>query len=111
MAKKPTKQAQNESPNPKRAALPRRVDYTAEFGKSWERHNRAGRSDMKAMREVMTMIWMGQPLPPSYRDHELRGEWEGTRECHVGGDFLLIYQATEREVVFVDLGTHSELFR
>lgn len=90
MAKKPPKQAQNESPNPKRAALPRRVDYTAEFGKSWERHNRAGRSDMKAMREVMTMIWMGQPLPPSYRDHELRGEWEGTRECHVGGDFLLI---------------------
>ena len=28
MAKKPPKQAQNEFPNTKRAALPRRVDYT-----------------------------------------------------------------------------------
>jgi mRNA interferase YafQ len=66
---------------------------------------------MKAAREVMKLIWIGDPLPAEYLDHELRGEWEGTRECHVGGDFLLIYQATEREVIFVDIGTHAELFR
>jgi mRNA interferase YafQ len=111
MAKKPPRQQEGRSINPKRAPLPRRVDYTAEFRKSWERHNRAGRSDMQAMREVMTLIWIGQPLPAQYLDHELRGEWEGTRECHVGGDFLLIYQSTERDVIFVDLGTHAELFR
>lgn len=111
MTNKPTKQGQRGSPNLKRAPLPRRVDYTAEFRKSWERYNRAGRSDMNAMREVMTLIWLRQPLPASYVDHELRGEWEGTRECHVGGDFLLIYQSTERDVIFVDLGTHAELFK
>ena len=32
------------------------------------------------------------PLPAQWRDHPLRGEWADHRECHVGGDFLLIYQ-------------------
>lgn len=66
---------------------------------------------MNAMREVMGMIWMGQALPAQYLDHELRGEWQGCRECHIGGDFLLVYQATDRDVIFVDLGTHAELFK
>ncbi|MFK3973107.1 type II toxin-antitoxin system mRNA interferase toxin, RelE/StbE family [Pseudomonas sp. NPDC087358] len=53
----------------------RRVDYTPEFKKSWDRHHKSGRSDMKAMREVMGMIWEAEPLPQAYRDHELKGEW------------------------------------
>jgi mRNA interferase YafQ len=111
MAKKHPKHAESKAPNPKRATLPRRVDYTPEFKKSWDRYNKAGRHDMKAMRAVMGIIWEGQPLPPEYLDHELRGEWGGSRECHVGGDFLLIYQMTDRDLIFVDLGTHAELFR
>jgi mRNA interferase YafQ len=27
------------------------------------------------------------------------------------GDFLLVYQLTERNLIFVDLGTHAELFK
>jgi mRNA interferase YafQ len=84
MAKKPPKHAQGKPPNPKRAPLPKRTDYTAEFKKSWDRHNKAGRSDMAAMRDVMGMIWLGVPLPAEYLDHELRGEWTGFRECHIG---------------------------
>jgi mRNA interferase YafQ len=50
------------------------------------------------------------PLPAEWRDHALRGEWADHRECHVGGDFLLIYQCDSSMVVFVRAGTHSELF-
>ena len=36
------------------------------------------------------------------------------RECHVGGDFLLIYrleqQGKQEMIVFVRAGTHAELF-
>jgi mRNA interferase YafQ len=35
----------------------------------------------------------------------------GCRECHIDGHFLLAYQITGREVVFVDLGSHAELFK
>ncbi|MFF7706514.1 type II toxin-antitoxin system mRNA interferase toxin, RelE/StbE family [Pseudomonas sp. NPDC007930] len=53
----------------------------------------------------------GQPLPAEYLDHELLGNWAGARECHIGGDFLLIYIIEGNRVTFVDLGSHSELFK
>jgi len=55
------------------------------------------------------------PLGPEWRDHPLKGDWAGFRECHIGGDFLLIYQVDDTAgksgmVDFVRAGTHSELF-
>lgn len=65
---------------------------------------------MNAAREVMALLFLGNPLPPEYLDHELKGVWEGSRECHIGGDFLLVYQDHGELLTFVDLGSHSELF-
>ena len=59
----------------------------------------------------MLLLAAGEPLPPEYLDHELRGEWDGYRECHIGGDFLLIYRIDGDLVVFVRAGTHNDLFR
>jgi mRNA interferase YafQ len=106
MAKKQPKPA-----NDKRAALPKRVDYGPVFKKSWERYKRAGRHDMNEARDVMGMLWHGEPLPPEYLDHELTGDWADHRDCHIRGDFLLIYKVTKTDVVFVDIGTHAELFK
>jgi len=48
---------------------------------------------MNILKEVMLpLIANTGPLPPEWRDHELAGNWSGHRECHVGGDFLLIYR-------------------
>ncbi len=51
------------------------------------------------------------PLPPEWLDHPLTGDWSGHRECHIGGDFLLIYTLDDSGksglVVFVRSGTHS----
>jgi mRNA interferase YafQ len=42
------------------------------------------------------------------------GEWDGHRECHIGGDFLLTYKLAVGGkpglVVFVRTGMHAELF-
>jgi addiction module toxin, RelE/StbE family len=65
---------------------------------------------MNEVREVMTMLWLGDQLPKEYLDHELKGDWAGSRECHIRGDFLLIYESTDNDVIFVDLGSHAELF-
>lgn len=96
----------------KRSKMPRAVEYTKAFLKSWERYNRAGRHNMNDVVIVMELIFANKSLPPEYLDHELKGDWMGTRELHVGGDFLLLYSINEKQnlVIFVDLGTHSELF-
>ena len=53
-------------------------------------------------------------MPPEYRDHPLKGNYNGYRECHVGGegDWLLIYKKYEDKLilVFTATGTHSDLF-
>ena len=95
----------------KRAPLLRRADHTKAFAKDWERLSRSGRYDLHRLKEVMLLIVANDgPLPAQWRDHALRGEWADHRECHVGGDFLLIYQCDSSMVVFVRAGTHTELF-
>ncbi len=95
----------------KRAPLPRRSDYTKAFVKDWERLSRSGRYDMHRLKEVMLLLIANEaPLPPQWLDHPLKGKWADHRECHVGGDFLLIYQSNADMVVFVRSGSHSDLF-
>lgn len=98
--------------NPKRATLPRRSDYTKQFLKDWERLTHSGRYKMQNLKDTMALITANEGgLPPEYQDHELTGDWADHRECHVGGDFLLIYHYPDKHsVVFVRAGTHSELF-
>jgi mRNA interferase YafQ len=101
----------------KRARHPRACDYTEAFSKDWARLSDSGRHDMNRLKGVMLqLIANDAPLGAEWKDHPLKGEWADHRECHVGGDFLLIYRADDTvgkggTVVFVRAGTHSELFR
>ncbi len=99
----------------KRAALPRSADYAKSFLKDWERLSRSGRFDMNRLKEAMLLLIANDaPLGPEWLDHPLKGQWEGHRECHIGGDFLLAYKLDDSQktglVVFVRTGTHAELF-
>ena len=97
--------------NPKRAVPPRLSNYTKVFLKDWQRLSHAGRYDMTRLKEAMLLLIANDaPLGPEWLDHALKGVWSDHRECHIGGDFLLIYQATENRINFVRAGTHSELF-
>lgn len=89
-------------------------DFTKQFLKDWKRLNDSGRFDMIKLKEVLILLIANDaPLPAQFRDHELTGEWRDFRECHIGGNFLLIYRldGPSNLVVFTRAGTHSELFR
>lgn len=99
----------------KRTNLPRASDYTKEFLKDWKRLSHSWRYDMNRLKEAMALLTGNDgPLPPEWLDHPLTGGWTGYRECHIGGDFLLIYKLDDSGkhglIVFVRSGTHSELF-
>ncbi|TNW24055.1 type II toxin-antitoxin system YafQ family toxin [Xylella fastidiosa subsp. pauca] len=96
----------------KRAPLPRAADYAKSFLKDWERLSRAGRYDMNRLKEAMLLLIANDnPLGPEWLDHPLGGNWEGHRECHIGGDFLLAYKLDDSGkhglIVFVRTGTHG----
>lgn len=64
---------------------------------------------------MLLLIADNTPLGSAWLDHPLKGDWSGYRECHVGVDFLLIYQLddskTPEMIVFVRAGTHADLFK
>ena len=101
--------------NPKRADPPRDSYKTKQFTKDWARLLSSGRYDLTRAKEVMLLLISSETLGPEWQDHALNGEYADYRECHIGGDFLLVYKI-EREsktekIIFARIGTHSELFR
>ena len=82
---------------------------TTRFEKDYKKARKSGR-DLARLKRVMTWIAEEQPLPPELRDHKLVGNFQGRRECHLAGDWLLIYKIDEDAVIFERTGSHSELF-
>ncbi|WP_231409965.1 type II toxin-antitoxin system YafQ family toxin [Ralstonia solanacearum] len=67
--------------------------------------------NMKHLKDVMMLLIANDaPLPPEYLDHPLSGQLAHCRECHIGGDFLLMYRIERDTVIFVRAGTHADLF-
>jgi len=99
----------------RRAVLPRTSDRTKAFVKDWTRLSHSGRYDMKRLKEAMLLlVARDAPLGAEWLDHPLAGDWADHRECHVGGDFLLIYRLSGtgdgEQIIFVRAGTHADLF-
>ncbi|TYQ21846.1 UNVERIFIED_ORG: mRNA interferase YafQ [Zoogloea ramigera] len=91
--------------------MPRASDYAKTFKEDWIRLSHSGRYDLNRLKQAMLLlIAHDAPLPAEWLDHALKGEWSDHRECHIGGDFLLIYREEADSVVFVRAGTHAELF-
>jgi mRNA interferase YafQ len=70
------------------------------------------RMNISKLREVMDMIINEKPLPPERHNHPLHGNWEGSFECHIQGDWVLIYKLNPEAstVTFQRTGSHSDLF-
>lgn len=99
----------------KRTTLPRSSDYTKQFLADWQSLCKSGRYDMNQLKQVMLLLIANEaPLEVQFKDHALKGNWLGYRECHIGGDFLLIYKVADTakvsSIIFVRAGTHSQLF-
>ena len=87
-----------------------RLKTTKRFEKDYKKSFKSGR-DMSRLKRVMTRIANQQPLPPELRDHKSIGNYQGRRECHLAGDWLLIYKIEEYSVIFERTGSHSELLK
>jgi len=62
---------------------------------------------------VLNQLVAGRKLDAHYQNHPLQGEYEGCFECHIKNDLLFIYEtdAREKTLTFVDIGSHSDLFK
>ena len=84
---------------------------TGKFKKSLKLAKRRG-LNLELLDEVVTMLQKNIPLEEKYRDHELKGKYQGFRECHIQPDWLLIYLKEDDvlTLTLVDTGSHADLF-
>lgn len=90
----------------------RSFSRTSQFKKDVKRAAKRGK-DLTKRKAVLELLIEDEPLPPELKDHPLRGNFAGSRDCHIEPDWLLIYTLSEdnRHVCFERTGTHSDLFR
>lgn len=65
----------------------------------------------EALLKVLHLLENELEIPAEYNPHMLTGDYNGCMECHIQGDFLLIWiDEAADEIDLVRLGSHSELF-
>jgi len=64
------------------------------------------------LKKIVHALAHGERLEPRYQDHQLTGEFQDYRECHIKSDLLLMYQKHEDVLILllIDIGTHDDLF-
>lgn len=84
------------------------------FSSQYKKDVKKFRHQPKKMEKVLKILQMLRdeiPIPEIYKPHMLTGNYKGCMECHVEGDFLLIWiDETEDVIGVLRLGSHSELF-
>jgi mRNA interferase YafQ len=88
------------------------VKFTTQFKKDLKLAKKQNKN-LDQLFEVVNILAEGGTLDARYRDHDLSGNYKGTRECHIEPDWLLVYEIRDEVLVLMlyRLGTHSELFK
>jgi mRNA interferase YafQ len=80
------------------------------FDKDLKRMLRRGKEAEK-IKDVIRKLINEERLDEKYRDHPMRGNYKGCRDCHIEPDWILIYRIYGNWIQFLRTGSHSDLFR
>lgn len=87
------------------------IRYSAKFKKDYKAIIKRGYNP-QLLQDVLEILCNEQPLPPKYKAHNLSGNYDGHKECHITPDWLLIYKIGQNTLTLTltRTGTHSDLF-
>lgn len=88
-----------------------KIVYTNRMKKDTKLMKKRGK-DITKLVNALSLLASGNPLPIQYKDHQLTGNLQDFRECHIEPDWLLMYQIYEDTLILsaTATGTHSDLF-
>ena len=88
----------------------KKIFYSTQMKKDLKKYRR-NEVKMKKLYEILEMLINNVELPEKYKKHKLLGQYNDCLECHIEGDFLLIWIDEENDLIeLIRLGSHSELF-
>jgi mRNA interferase YafQ len=84
---------------------------STQYKKDYKRYKKYPKK-IDALKEILKLLQEEKPIPGEYLPHMLHGNYKGCMECHIQGDFLLIWFDPNSDIIeLVRLGSHSDLFR
>ncbi|WP_044565099.1 type II toxin-antitoxin system YafQ family toxin [Anaerococcus provencensis] len=89
-----------------------KIKISSQFKKDLKRMRKQGK-DLSLLREAISYLENDKELPEKYKNHQLKGEWNGAYEFYIKADWLVIYEIIDNNLILVMLrtGSHQELFR
>nr|WP_288567214.1 type II toxin-antitoxin system YafQ family toxin [uncultured Treponema sp.] len=82
------------------------IVYTNRMKRDAKLMKKRGRN-LEKLVEVLNLLASGNPLPQKYKDHQLTGNLNDFRECHIEPGWLLMYQIFENELILSTTATGS----
>ena len=88
--------------------------HTKRFRREYAKAKRSGKKIQK-LDTVLQTLNSGMLLAPTYKDHPLHGEWRNVRDCHIEGDWVLLYELGFDEngnetITYHAIDTHENIF-
>ena len=68
--------------------------------------------NLHLLKDIVSRLLDGEILPEKYKDHDLKGNKKGLRDCHLEPDWLLLYRMDKENKILtlIRTGSHSDLF-
>lgn len=85
------------------------LHLTTRFKRDLKQASKRGK-DIAKIESIIELLQTGQHLPAKHKDHNLSGDWNHHRECHIEPDWLLIYWTDDEYLHLARTGTHADLF-
>lgn len=91
--------------------MKREIKRSSRFKKDFKRYSHDS-AFLAEFTSVIGLLSSDAPLPDKYVDHELHGNWNACRDCHIRPDAVLIYQKTSDGLLLLLLrvGGHAQVF-
>lgn len=83
------------------------------LSKDFEKHYKQRIAPIKNLKDVyITRVSAFQVGERSYplNDHSLKGKLKGKRAFSIAGDVRVVYEETEAEIIFLDVGSHNQVY-
>ena len=88
----------------------RAIVQTSQFKQDLKKIKHSGRYKLDDLLAVIDTLACDKTLAKKHKAHDLTGNWQTHKECHIKPDWLLIYQLLDDKLVLVRTGSHSDLF-
>lgn len=85
------------------------INQTTSFKRDFKKYYK----DLKIkniLNDVLSKLINNVKLDNKYKNHPMKGNYNGYFDCHILPDLILIYEIKINEISLIRIGSHSDLF-